>query len=195
MNLLERDTAVNCLQRSMSDTSFGLSSVPEMLELILRDEAWKERTLHQSGEKVTFKTFAEFVETPIIRGLGSSVTQIKNLCRDNVVVLDLIDQALQRPNGIHDAVDIVNSTGRPDGNGRDGALRRLRKSRPDLHSKVLKKELTPHAAMIEAGFRRKTLTVPLDVEKAADVIKRHFTQQQIAQLMGYLKGSRYRGVA
>ena len=35
------------------------------------------------------------------------------------------------------------------------AMRRLEKSRPDLHAKCLSGELTAHAAMIEAGLRKK----------------------------------------
>ena len=44
---------------------------------------------------------------------------------------------------------------RPSGNSRAAFLRRLRKDRPDLHARVLAGELSPHAGMIEAGFRKK----------------------------------------
>jgi hypothetical protein len=33
------------------------------------------------------------------------------------------------------------------------ALRRLRKQRSDLHTRVIAKEISPHAAMVKAGFR------------------------------------------
>ncbi len=82
----------------------------------------------------------------------------------------LIDQVDQRregaPVGNHNAskstVDNVNSCiePRPTGTSTDYALRRLRKDRPDLHQRVLNKELSPNAAMIEAGFRVKTFTLP-----------------------------------
>jgi hypothetical protein len=58
----------------------------------------------------------------------------------------------------------------PRATGRDTAHRRLRKDRPDLHAQVLAGEITPHAAMIEAGFRRKTITVPVDAHSAAQTI-------------------------
>jgi hypothetical protein len=35
------------------------------------------------------------------------------------------------------------------------ALARLRRDRPDIHARVLAGELSPHAGMIEAGFRKK----------------------------------------
>jgi hypothetical protein len=60
-----------------------------------------------------------------------------------------------RPGTVHNKKDDVNSyEGRPWGNSVDAALRRLRKSRPDLHARVLNGELSANAAMIEAGFRK-----------------------------------------
>lgn len=61
------------------------------------------------------------------------------------------------------------------GNSRQYSLRKLRNSNPALHEKVLSGELSPHAAMIEAGFRKKTITIPIEVAKVIQVIKKHFT--------------------
>jgi hypothetical protein len=41
------------------------------------------------------------------------------------------------------------------GNSRTAFIRRLRKDRPDIHARVLAGELSPHAGMIKAGFRKK----------------------------------------
>jgi hypothetical protein len=49
---------------------------------------------------------------------------------------------------------IVNTSGRPAGNTRAYALRRLREQRPDIHARVLTGELSPHAGMVEADFRK-----------------------------------------
>jgi hypothetical protein len=74
----------------------------------------------------------------------------------------LIDQATQgkqgRPSKIEN-IDIVNVI--PSGNARQHALRKLRKSRPDLHAQVLKGKLSPHAAMIEAKEARPWKATPL----------------------------------
>jgi hypothetical protein len=47
-------------------------------------------------------------------------------------------------------VNNVNSD-RPEGNAKAAALRKLRKDAPELHAKVLAKEMTAHAAMVQAG--------------------------------------------
>lgn len=71
--------------------------------------------------------------------------------------LDAQDRANQRPRGRRSkAVQQENEcTGFPSGNSRAAFLRRLRKDRPDIHARVLAGELSPHAGMIEAGFRKK----------------------------------------
>jgi hypothetical protein len=57
----------------------------------------------------------------------------------------------------------------PTGTSAAAAHRRLREQRPDLHARVLAGEATAHAAMIEAGFRKKRARrkqTPLDKLRA-----------------------------
>ena len=63
----------------------------------------------------------------------------------------------QRTDLVDNDNDVINDVGRPTGTSRAAALRRLRKDRPDIHARVLAGELTPHAGMVEAGFRKKTV--------------------------------------
>lgn len=103
---------------------------------------------------------------------------------DDPEAVDLLDRALQNPPSAHIAFDNVQGTA-PTGTSADAALRRLRKDRPDLHARVLARELSPHAAMVEAGFRPRTITAPVDdMAKLADALKRHLTPEQIATLQG-----------
>ena len=60
-----------------------------------------------------------------------------------------------RPKTVYNEKGDVHSSDRPSGNSRAAALRRLRKDRPDIHARVLAGELSPHAGMIEAGFRKR----------------------------------------
>jgi predicted exporter len=147
--------------------------------------------LPHSQELVEFGSFEDFVTEELLEGLGTTVDHLKNICRDDIEALDLIDKAVQEKPGKRkkDIGDNVTNK-HPDmnGNSRDEAIRRLRAQRPDLHSKVLKGELSAHSAMIEAGFRQKTLSVPLDPEKLAQTIKRHFNEEQIAKLIALLLG-------
>jgi hypothetical protein len=100
---------------------------------------------------------------------------LKNICRDDIEALDIVDQAVQKPDGKPSKTgNIVTSLGRPEGNSRDKALRRLREHRPDLHAQVVASELSAHAAMIEAGFRPRTFSVPDDIDAAVPILRRRF---------------------
>lgn len=46
-------------------------------------------------------------------------------------------------------------------------LNRLREKAPDLHAKVLAGELTPHAAALTAGLRRRRIAVVVDDPESA----------------------------
>jgi hypothetical protein len=73
---------------------------------------------------------------------------MKNICRDDMEALDLINGVVRNPAHLHPDVDNVHV--RPAGTTRDRALRRLRDHRPDLHARVIAKEISAHAAIIEA---------------------------------------------
>jgi hypothetical protein len=69
----------------------------------------------------------------------------------------------------------------PSGTSREAGLRRLRKDRPDLHAEVLAGRLSAHGAMVRAGFRRKTVTVPLDKpENTAKALRRSLDPEALA---------------
>lgn len=53
---------------------------------------------------------------------------------------------------------------------------RLRKDRPDIHARVLAGEISPHAAMVEAGFRKRVVRkkasrVEREIKRIADMTK------------------------
>lgn len=74
----------------------------------------------------------------------------------------------------------------PTGNTVERALLRLGEQRPDLHAQVLAGAKSAHAACVEAGFRRRTITVPVDVERAVATLRRHFSADEIAQMVRLL---------
>lgn len=162
----------------------GLRAVPGLLKKILKENLWQERYVQETKRTVKFKKFTEFVAALPLEGLGSDVKTLRRLCADDTEALDELEKAVQgkpgapagNKNAAKTIVDNVHncSESRPSGNNETAALRRLRKDRPDLHKQVIEKKLSPHAAMVKAGFRPKTITVPVDVGKAAAVLVRNF---------------------
>ncbi len=76
---------------------------------------------------------------------------------------------------------IVTSSRR--GNRESYTLRRLKRDNPTLAKRVIDGELSANAAAIQAGIRRKTITVPLDPERAAATLARHFTPDELDALI------------
>jgi hypothetical protein len=147
----------------------------------------KVEALNKRAE-VSYIRFADFVAARPPEGLGADVSLLVRICAEDPEALDLLDRAVQNGIGSNqhtEGVDNVNA--RPDGNERQYALRKLRKDRPDLHALVLAEKLSPHAAMVEAGFRRRTITLPLDVGAAARSLLKHFGAQDIDALIAALK--------
>lgn len=207
--LLQNDTYVSQLRSAIGEGEAALSDVPGLLKCVLKDDRWRKRTI-RTGDVVEFQRFEDFVRSLPLEGLGADMSLIRRICSDDKEALDLLDKALKHspgpppkpkpvekpreaksapqsePTGERtESVNIVNGSKgelRPFGNSSARAIRHLRESRPDLHAKVVAKELSPHAAMIEAGFRRKTITIPLEPASAARVLRRHFDEAQLREL-------------
>jgi hypothetical protein len=163
------DTYVSSLRFAIKEGEVGLHGVPTLVKRIIQEDAWQERIVEKTGSVARFSRFVDFVQAKPMDGLGTDLATIKRLCSDDMGAVDLIDRVTQLPAHRPVTVDNVHSSEvRPDGNSRDAALRRLRKDRPDLHERVIGGELSPHAAMLEAGFR-KTPTALEKLNRAWDV--------------------------
>lgn len=195
------------LSETLSSGEIGLKHVPELLKRVLSEGMWRERIVPQTREVASFDTFQQFVESTPPNGLGATVHLLRRMCNDDVETLDLIDQAMQRGPGktwdsrtVDNTVDIVNNNPRPTGNTAASGLRRLRKmaaSSPavaELQSAVLGGEMSVNAALVQAGLREKTITIPVNPQRAAGAIMRHFTTEQVNELVSLLTPGAFRAM-
>jgi hypothetical protein len=175
---------VETLGSSLQRGGNALADVPGLLKRLLVEDAWRTFTTRR-GELVEHERFAGFVAAPPLRGLGATVDLIKRIVEDDKATLDLLDQALQNPSHVH--ADVNNINVRPQGTSRDQALRKLREDAPELHADVLAGNVSPHAAMVKAGYRPRTGTVRYDdPESAARSLRKHMpadTRRALAKLL------------
>lgn len=73
------------------------------------------------------------------------------------------------------------------GNSESYIRRRLRRDRPDLLARVDSGELSAHAAAIEAGFRKATITVPVETDALAAALRRRLDHHQLDLLVKALE--------
>lgn len=180
---------VEALSSSLRSTENGLGTVPDLLRRVLEEESWRE-FITPRGEVVRHERFVDFVTQPPTHGLGATPALLRRIVGEVPVILDLLDRALVGRQGKrNDLVDNVHEvqSARPDGNRQQRALRRLRDQRPDLHQRVLEGELSAHRAMIEAGFRARTVSVPVSrPEAAARTLRRNLTNEELTELVKLL---------
>lgn len=176
------DQLVELLSGCLSRGESALGNAPGLLKKVLQKEAWRSRTIRKTGQEVVFTRFEDFVTTRPLEGLGASMALVKRIVRDDPEALDLLDRATVAPAHVHREADNVRvSAVEPEhGNARQYALRKLRKDAPEVHARVLAGELSAHAGMIEAGFRKKATALDqvlrllgkLTPEELEDVAKR-----------------------
>jgi len=146
---------IHSLQGSLSDSKHGLANVPGLIIRTVNEELWREFDCAPIHQMVTFDSFERYVCDPLPSGLGTDIRTLKNICRDNPEALDAIDRACTGHQGSRNDILYNIQEVAPTGTSRDAALRRLRKDRPDLHQQVIASQLSAHAAMVNAGFRKK----------------------------------------
>ncbi|MFJ3799960.1 hypothetical protein ACIPSJ_27220 [Streptomyces sp. NPDC090088] len=204
-DLRARSSVIDALSSSLDRGRNGLASVPGLLRQVLENDKWRHFVTLR-GEEVRYDDFLEFVRTPPLKGLGATEELVRRLAADDITTLVLLDTVLQRlpgpptssgaPASTHpvpdeadqETVHNVNILPRPTGNRRERALRQLKEHRPDLLARVESGDIPSlHAAMIEAGLRDRTLTLPIgDPEKIARSLRKNLAQDDLQALIALL---------
>ena len=247
--LAANNSLVEDLRSALSSGERAHELVPGLLDEVMETGAWLDRR-DRGGNRYSFDptAFAEFIEAPLPRGLGTTPEVFEKYigndetlrlafnaslkfehggnrnpygCKgapqsdnqdfgikfDNVNLDSAKESSESAFNNNHQVeaepedrggvtsvpavIGVVSSVAiaQPEkrqpfqGNSAGYAARRLSKNRPDLFERVLSGELSCHAAMIEAGFRTRTITVPIDPEQAAPILRRAFTADQLETIL------------
>ena len=190
--LVRRDHVIAGLMRAVHQGNLLVEQVPATLHLVLSENMWRKRQVDQLGGRVIeFKRFEDFVRAPIPEGLGLEPTALRRLLpHDDIELLDMYDRAVGHNQGLRsDLIDNIQEVQpAPTGTSAQQALRRLHDQRPDLHARVLARQLSPHAAMVEAGFRRPTWTVPVEPSALIAALRRRYTPAELRAISDALRG-------
>jgi hypothetical protein len=189
--LVYYDEITQSLSQAVKWGGAGLGNIPGLLKMVIEKQMWRKRVVVMTGEVKEFRYFEEYVIAHPPEGLGADVKMLQRLCCNEPDLLDLIEQAIESRQGertdLHD--NIMKVDGKEQGTSAEYALRRLRKDRPDLHQRVTAGELSPNKAMIEAGFRKRTVPIPVeDIDATARALKRLMTPDQLTELIARLIG-------
>lgn len=193
VNILKSNaTIVDALGSSLRSGGNALGTVPDLLKRVLKEEMWRE-FVTQRGEHVLHERFVDFIVARPLRGIGASVDLVRRIVEDDPEVLDLLDQALRGKHGGDRKTSkkdniTLDRPSSPTGTSREYALRKLRVSAPELHAEVIAGNITAHAAMVEAGFRKRQVTVVVDEPSSvAKTLKKSMSPEALAELIDLLK--------
>lgn len=149
---------VNEAQRRLGEGEASLTDVlPGIIAKILRDGLWRDR-MTKDGRP--FTSFREFCEYKLWWGLECPYERMRQYCDHHDEARRLLAEDVP-PLAEHGQIgngrrrDNVTSTDdEPRGNSATYTLRRLKRDNPELAEKVIKGEMTAHAAAIAAGIRK-----------------------------------------
>ncbi len=173
--------ATHCAMREGVDT---LGDIPGLIGKIIKTRAWESREA-RPGEIVELKSLRELVTLPFYRGWGEDPARVESLLKDDPEVLVLWREAMKGQGERIDLSDnIIEVTSQSDGCGtsKSYTLSRLERTEPELFRQVVDGDLSANAAAIQAGFRKKMIQVPDDLEKAVVKLLKRFTDNRIGIL-------------
>lgn len=181
MNNKERAWVIDALGSALADGETSLGQVPQLLRKVLENDAWKAFET-KMGKLVTYSRFEDFVSTPPLDGLGTSMEFIKEVVSKDIELQMLLARALREAHGGDRKSEnarekIKESNGlfdfeekKGEGKKRDQYGKRilhLQKKSPDLYAQVLAGQKSVYAASVEAKIDHPTMTVTLDSPKSA----------------------------
>ncbi len=181
--LRDHGELVRELTRAIRTEGHGLSSVHHAVRRIVREKAWERFIVPETGQAMEYGPdgFLRFVTTPPLEGLGTDIDTLRGLCEDDTEALAALDTALeegQRQGARTDLVSNLHKVGgqeRPAGESRARGLRQLRHGDEARYREVLAGEKSVHGALVEAGVRRKRVSVYVDdPEDAARILLRYY---------------------
>jgi|WetSurMetagenome_2_1015567.scaffolds.fasta_scaffold00693_26 hypothetical protein len=174
-----RQLIVDDIKEAM-DGLINVELFPMHLKKALAGNIWEhERKLHMSVVKPM--SLHEFIYKRYPEGLGTNYDTIEKLISGDAEAMDAWQQATKRgagaPLGNHNAAKVKDETtldniqdclppSAPTGTSAQAGLRRLRKAADEgdtrareQHDAVLRGETSVHAACVELGWRKKTVTL------------------------------------
>ena len=191
--LLDNGQTVEALADALRSGKSGLVNVPGLVKVVIRDRCWAERAVGADHRRVAYQDFVRFVTDPPLEGLGTDIQTLERLCADDVEAIRLLAEAKAIGPGQGYRSDLRSNRTEVEypkaerGTTAEYAIRLLANQFPELYEEVKAGRMSPHKAAVQAGIRKKTVTVEAGTFGFARYIKKHFTKDQIADLIVALR--------
>lgn len=177
--------AVNLAQEVAHHDARNLFNVfPSAIKTIINRQLWADRT-DKDGQP--FTSFQAFVEHRMWQGLELTMPRLIRYCEDDAEAVRLIRAEMPQVGEHGNGPGRGNK--RPDnimsfnnyGTSAAHALARLKRDRPDLAKDVIDGTMSPNAAAIKAGFRKRKVQVEPTPEAVQRMLDKYLPGYTIVQ--------------
>ena len=177
LNEIECGTLCRSATEALRDATGGLRNFPALLKKIIRTKAWERREV--DGRIIELRNVRELITEMPMRGWGEEPDKIMAIIRDDAEALSAYRAAMVHHGGSRKADDVKRDIitledGR--GTGRAYSLSVVqRECDKATVAAVMKGEMTPHRALVNAGLREvRQVYLSRDPKKAAEKVLQNF---------------------
>lgn len=175
LNEIECGTLCRSATEALRDATGGLRNFPALLKKIIRTKAWERREV--SGRIIELRNLRELITEMPLRGWGEDPDKIMAIIRDDAEALSAYREAMKHQGERVDLGNNIPEVDRQDrGTSRAYSLAVVqRECDKATIAKVMKGEITPHRALVNAGLRQvRQVYLPRDPKKAAEKVLQSF---------------------
>lgn len=180
LTLIDKGTLVEAFWHAVDHGTGTLENIPGLIRRVIETDAWKKR-IHE-GQLYEHKRFIDFITSKPLAGCGWDPDKVLALIKGDVDLERSWREMVTPAIGTNQHSEGSNNITTLRGTDRTYTLSRLKREAPALYQKVLDKKLSPNAAAIQAGFRIKTISVPLDAQRAVSILRKYFKHVEIGEL-------------
>lgn len=167
LNEIENGQLCQSTIESLYEATGGLKQFPGLLKKIIVNRAWERRI--SKGKVVELSSLRELITAKPIRGWGEDPKKVEAVIRDDAEVLAMFREAMKCEPGrpqkeSADNVSTIQEEGRntEHGNSRAYSIDRVkRECDEETVAAVMSGDLSPNAALIRAGIRKRQISVPI----------------------------------
>jgi len=183
------DEAWTAVAAAMTTLKGGADEQVLSISDVIEHEWWRRFTL-PNGAVVTHPSFASFVRTDQLEGLGihdprawaRSLSEFSHYKQAAGLIVRALGDAISKANEVDE--NRMSNTHPQDRHDADSVIGRLKRDYPELADEVINGTVTPHAAAVRAGIHRPRATFATnDVRLAVDALLRHYDKAEIIEAL------------
>jgi hypothetical protein len=186
LNDLEKGHLCQVTCDCITGTEGSLRNIPGLLKKVIRFKAWERRETR--GKVIELSSLRELITEKPVRGWGEDPKKIEALIRDDPEALSLYREAMKCVNQ-HDSSfvpgdNVTKHDGqRETGNSRAYSIDRVKREAPQFLDAVMAKEMSPNAALVQAGIREnRQVYIPREPAIAAEKLRQQFGDEWVESL-------------